>query len=194
MSMANGEPADNRNAERVVARTPKTQRTSLSTCHKRTQRERPTSPSRRVQLHVRGAGKPATWFCFWKRCNCRIRMAIKPLILRTAALRLKRPVEILWRLVSLGDPVSHTSSVSRAAAPRALAGRAKQSARSRCVLVLYRDGRANEPRALHVTSEPHKVWVRHDSIRNVDRKIVGRVARPRLGYERQIPRSVECCG
>src|SRR5258708_6983220 len=97
-------------------------------------------------------------------------------------------------LVPLGGPVSRTSCVSRTAAPPSLAGRTKQPASSSCVLVLHRDGRPDGARALHVTRELHEVRVRHDSIRNVDRKIVGRIARPRLGYERQIPRSVECCG
>ena len=66
---------------------------------------------------------------------------------------------------------------SRVAALRALAGRAEQPARSECVLVLYRDGRAHRPRVLQVTSEPHEVGVRHPSIRNIDRaKIAGRLA------------------
>ena len=76
------------------------------------------------------------------------------------------------------------------AAPRSAAGIAHKFTRARGVFVLNGHRRANSAGSRHVASEPHQIRMRYDSVGDVDREIVGRIARAPLRHEDKVPGSI----
>lgn len=90
-------------------------------------------------------------------------------------------------LVPLSGPVTRTAHTCRVAAPPAAAGIAGESTGTGCVLIVDGHGSANAARPPHLTSEPHQIWMGNDSVSDVDREVVARIARTSLRHEEKVP-------
>ena len=93
-------------------------------------------------------------------------------------------------LVPLRGPVSRAARISTATAPNAPARHPRKSSRPGGVLVVNGHRSASGTRARHITSELHQIWMANDSISDVDREVIGRIARASLRHEEKVPRTV----
>jgi hypothetical protein len=92
--------------------------------------------------------------------------------------------------VSLRGPVARASPISRVASPCPAASGTGEFARAGGVFVLNRHRSANSAGFRDVSSEPHEVGMRHNSVRNIDGEVVGGIARALLRHEDEIPRTI----
>jgi hypothetical protein len=53
-------------------------------------------------------------------------------------------------------------------------------------------GSANGTRASYIAPEPHQIRMRDDTVADVDREIVGRIARTPLRHEEKVPGAIVC--
>jgi hypothetical protein len=102
----------------------------------------------------------------------------------------KANVALRLGLISLGGPVSRAPRLPRVAAPSAATGIACELARARGKFVLNGHGRSNGTGTRHIAAKLHEVWVRDDTVSDVDGEIIGRVARASLCHESEVPRPV----
>ena len=92
--------------------------------------------------------------------------------------------------VSLRHPIAGAASASRIATPGSSTGRARQSSRTRGILVLNGDRSAHRTRPCHVTSEPYQIRMCHDPVGDVDGEIISRIATTSLRHKDKVPRPV----
>src|SRR5437868_13677524 len=76
------------------------------------------------------------------------------------------------------------------AAPRSTAGIAHKFTGARGVFVLNGHRRANRAGSRDVASEPHQIRMRYNSVGDVDREIVGRIARAPLRHKEKFSRTI----
>ena len=93
-------------------------------------------------------------------------------------------------VVSLRGPISRAAPTSCVAAPCPAAGGTGEPAGTRGVFVLNGHRSANRAGFRDVSSELHEVRVRHNSVRNVNGEIVGRIACASLRHEDEVPGTI----
>jgi hypothetical protein len=133
------------------------------------------------------------------RCKRRasLRLAMTPPIRGALPVTCRRrtrrvaPAETRFELVALRGPVSGTTCVAGVSTPRAASRVARQLTGSRSVLVLNSYGCTHCSRACDIASKSYKVRVRNDSIVDVNRKLVRRIACASLCHEKKFPESIK---
>src|SRR5207245_2435129 len=107
-------------------------------------------------------------------------------------------VDAVWDMVSLRtgssgllcSPISGTTGSPGTTFPRALSGGFRQSAGSRGIFILHRDGCVDEAIRADPSRESDEVGMADDSVGDIDAKAVARIAFAALGHEDQIPGTV----
>ena len=90
-------------------------------------------------------------------------------------------------LVSHGGPIPCATRASRITAPCPATGIPREPAGARREFVLNGHGSANGTRPCYIASESHQIRMRDDTVADVDREIVGRIARASLRHEEKVP-------
>ena len=94
------------------------------------------------------------------------------------------------RLHSLRGPVSRAPRSTGVTTPCPAAGRSRELAGARRVLILNCDRCMDYAALRHSPPEPHKIWVSYDSFGHIDVEVVRRIARPPLRHKDQAPGAI----
>src|ERR1700728_1900234 len=89
--------------------------------------------------------------------------------------------------VAMSGPIPRAAGRPRKSPPGAAPRVVGELAGAGSILVLDGYGCAYRARGRYITSEPDQIWMRDDSIIDIDRKIIARVACAALRHEPKIP-------
>ena len=92
--------------------------------------------------------------------------------------------------ITLCRPIARASRAARAAVPGPAAGGGGEFARTRSIFILDCHRSANRAGFRDVSSELQEVRMGHNSVRNIDSEVVGRIAYASLRHEDEIPRTI----